>query len=202
MTRFLLAALLALSAPAMAAADHEHEHEHEAHEHDDGHDHAVDEEHHAFAIGDFAVEHAWTRATGADTADVFMMVHNMGEEPVMISGARAEIAESAGLVGFRIAGGEETAEALPPLPVPAGREMEMAPGVMAVRLSGLSEALVEGGHLDLTLLTGAGSLAIEAEIGAANATHHSHAGHSHLHEDDHDHDDHEHGEEDHGHESH
>ncbi|WP_138465638.1 copper chaperone PCu(A)C [Poseidonocella sp. HB161398] len=164
MTRFLLAALLALSGPAMAAETHGHE----------------EEEHHAFALGDLVVEHAWTRATSAKTADVFMLVHNLGEAPVLLSGASSARAQSAALIGYRIAGGTETAEALPAVPVPAGREMVLAPGVMAVRLSGLSAPLEEGGHLDLVLLTDAGALEIEAEIGAADAMHHSHAGHSHL----------------------
>lgn len=170
MFRPILATLLIATTPVLAA---------------DGHDHETEE--HAFAIGDFVVEHAWTPATTSREALVYMLLHNLGDEPVTLEGAASEAAEAAGLVGIVLKDGAETTVPLPSVPVPAGREMELAPGIMAVALTGLREPLQQGGHLELVLTTSAGELEVEAEIGAADATQHSHAGHSHL-GDLHDHD--------------
>lgn len=164
MIRLLFAGLLAVAAPAFAAETHEHE----------------GEDHHAFALGKLVVEHAWLRATNGKTADIFMELHNLGDQPILLQGAQTDLASSANLVGFVLKNGEETAQEIAEVPVPAQREMELAPGIMAIRLSGLTQPLEQGEHLELTLLTGTGPLDIEAEIGTKDATHHSHAGHSHL----------------------
>ncbi len=167
MTRLALILSLALGATALQAGD------------DHGHDDHDEDAAHLFEIGGLEVLHPWTRATEEDEALVFMELINEGAAAVAVEGAEAGFAEAAELVGFRMQDGEGGYEALPPVPVQPGREMELAPDAMAIRLTGLSRHFEEGDHVELTLITSAGALEIEVAVEAADATQHSHAGHAH-----------------------
>jgi len=200
MSRFVLAAaaLLFAASPVLAADDdhgHGHEpeaaghqdadhHDHEEGDHDDG-VHAHDHEHgvsHVFTLDGLRVVHPWTRATTERDAFLFMDLHNTSDAPVTLLGAEADWATGAEIVGFRLEAGEGQYTTLPPLPVAAGRDLMLRPQEVAIRFTGLSEPLPQGGHVHLTLRTSLGDLDMAAMIEAADAMQHSHAGHSHLEE--------------------
>lgn len=167
--------------------DEDHAHE-EDHAHDDEHaheeDHAREEEAasddaHLSTVGDVRLLHGWTRATGADTALVFVEIENTGDTPVTLTGGAADLAESAALVGFTLEDGTPVYPELPALPVAPGTEMVLAPQGVALRLDGLSRELAEGDSFDLTLSFAEAEVELTVEVEAANATRHSHAGHAH-----------------------
>jgi copper(I)-binding protein len=110
---------------------------------------------------------------------MFMDFENEGATSVTLLGAHAHWAESAEIVGFVLENGEERYQPLPSIPVAPGHELVLRPKEVALRLSGLSEALVKGQSVDLELLTSLGEFEIEVMVEAADATNHSHAGHSH-----------------------
>lgn len=199
----LLAALAGLPAQAHddhaadTAADHaddgEHGHEDEhGHEEEHGHDdeHAHEEDHahedeaasddaHLTTMGDVRLLHGWTRATGGDTALVFVEIENTGDTPVTLTGGTADLADSAVLVGFTLEDGTPVYPELPALPVAPGTEMVLAPQGVALRLDGLSRELAEGDSFDLTLAFSEAEVELTVEVEAADATQHSHAGHAH-----------------------
>ncbi|GHG98640.1 copper chaperone PCu(A)C [Pseudodonghicola xiamenensis] len=153
----LVAALLA---PALVSAEERHDH-------------------HLSELQGVRALHAWTRATGADKALVFVELENDSPRRIVIEGAGTDIAKSAGLVGFQLVDGEPSYSALPPLPIEPGREMHLDPNGMAILLTGLTHELTEGEEFDLHLETSLGELELHVAVEAANASQHSHAGHSH-----------------------
>ena len=167
MIRATFAALLLLATPALAQGADEHAEEH--------HDH---EEHVADLDGLRAI-HAWARATSGSTAQVFVELENTGDDTVTLLGGEADIAATVTLVGFQLVGGEATYVALPEMPIPAGREIVLAPNGLALALTGLTQALVQGEHFEMEIEFDTGHLEVVVEIEAANATQHSHAGHNH-----------------------
>ena len=167
MFRSILAAALIAAAPVWAE---------EGHDHDDHGDHG---EQHVFELSGLEVLHPWAPATHEAEVFVFMELTNEGDAPIEIIGAEADIAAKAELVAFVIRGGEQTTIALPPVPVAPGRELELAPDLMAIHLTGLTDELHKGDHLDLHLVTSVGEIEIEVAVEAEGAHQHSHAGHAH-----------------------
>jgi copper(I)-binding protein len=138
----------------------------------------AEESDHLAELDGLRAVHAWTRATdGAETL-VFVEIENEGETPVTLEGARAD-GLVATLVGFRMQDGEGGYETIPSMPVAPGRELHLEPDGLAIRLTGLTDPLAEGGEIEMELLTSLGALPIHVEVEAADATTHSHAGHSH-----------------------
>lgn len=166
-----LAALVAL-APAALWAEDAHE-DHDAHD-----DHAEDHADHLAEAGDLRLVHAWTRATAADHALVFVEIENAGAT-VMLTGAESPAAEEVTLVGFRMTGDGGTYEALPELPVAQGTELKLAPEGLALRLDGLAAPLAEGDTLPVHVRFGETHVEVTAQVEAADARQHSHAGHAH-----------------------
>ncbi len=156
MKRLLLAALL-LAAPAFAEEDHEH----------------------VFAIGGLEILHPWTNATDLGHALLFMELHNEGDAPVEIIGARIDGGPEGRLVGFRLRDGEMIFDPLPPVPVAPGKALLLSPDGLAIRFDGLSERLKEGHHWEVIVLTSAGELDVEVAIEPEDARMHGHAGHAH-----------------------
>ena len=172
-------AILALAAlPGAAQADEGHEHEEAEHGHDAA-DAGEDGEDHLATLGDVRLLHAWTRATGEDTALAFVEIENTGDSPVMLTGAESPIAERVELVGFRMENGTGGYEPLPGLPVAPGTAMILSPEGLALRLAGLSRDLEEGGSFPIEIVFEEGHLDMTGQVEAADARQHSHAGHAH-----------------------
>lgn len=125
------------------------------------------------------VVHAWTPATDSSDALVYMEVENRGDGPVTLTGAAAEAAGSAALVGHALNDGETTWTPLPGVPVDAGGELRLEPNVLAIRLTNLQAPLEEGTRLDMTLLFEDVVLPIGVTVEPEGATKHAHAGHVH-----------------------
>jgi hypothetical protein len=123
--------------------------------------------------------HAWTPATPAGADALFYMeIENTTAAEAVLTGGMA-LDGPLQVVGFRYDAGGENWTALPGLPIPAGGEVELAPRVLALRRTRLPSDLAEGADLDITIAFGDVAIVTEVEIGAADATRHSHAGHTH-----------------------
>jgi hypothetical protein len=125
------------------------------------------------------VLHAWARATQGPDAYVFAEIENAGPAARTLTGAEAEAAGASALVGFGITDGVAGWTVLPGVPVASGADLHLEPDVLAIRLEGLTAPLVEGDNLALHFVFDGLDIAVEAEIGAADARAHSHAGHLH-----------------------
>jgi hypothetical protein len=181
MTPTRIAAILALAAlPGWAPAGEGHEDHHDTgHMHAAPEDHAGDPHGHLAVLGDLRLLHAWTRATGDDTALVFGEIENRGDAPVRLTGAETRIAGRAELVGFRLADGEPGYEPLGALPIAPGTRMVLAPEGLALRLSGLARPLAEGERFPLRIAFADAGVEVTVQVEAANAIRHPHAGHAH-----------------------
>lgn len=139
-----------------------------------------DDDDHLAARDGVRVLHAWVNATDDDHALLFMEIENGGSAEVTLTGAATAIADGATLVALPPSGDPGAAEPLGALPIPAGSEMDLAPGGVFFELRGLTQTLVEGEAFDVTItLDPIGALDIHVDIEAADATRHSHAGHTH-----------------------
>ena len=157
----LATALLTFAAPAFAE-DHDHDHDH-----------------HVSELDGLRAVHAWTRATSGKTALVFVEIENGSGKDVLLQGGESAHAASVDLVGFKLQDGAPAYVLLPSLPVKAGREVELSPEGLALRLNGLKEPLKEGEEIEMEIEFDAGHLEVHVEVEDADATQHGHAGHSH-----------------------
>lgn len=188
-----LAALLLIGTamPGLADESHAHEdeaHAEEAHGHDEEHahddhahdDHAHDDDDHLAEAAGLRLVHAWSRATDTDETLIFVEIENTGDSTRSLVGGGSPHAATAEVVGFRLVDGSPTYQPLPEVPIAPGAEMTLAPEGLALRLTGLDEALEEGGGLPVTFAFDDGlEIPVTAQIEASNATQHSHAGHMH-----------------------
>ncbi|QQA42513.1 copper chaperone PCu(A)C [Pelagovum pacificum] len=187
--RHLLAVALLLSPVVAFAQDDQHEEEHHDHEHEEAHaaddahdhqeDHAHDDDGHVSELGDLRVLHAWSRATSGPDALVFMSIDNDGEQIAVLSGAEAEMADSASLVGAPInAGGDPLP--LEMLEVAGGTMFDMRPDTVYILLEGIDGPFAEGDAFEVELeFEELGHLHVNVDVEAENAQQHSHAGHMH-----------------------
>ena len=138
-----------------------------------------DHDSHLSEIDGLRVLHVWTQATqtGAD-ALVYMKVENTSDTDALLTGATA-MDQPLDLVGFSYGAAGESWTVLPGLPIPAGGDVMLEPQVLALRWTKVPVDLVEGADLDIDIALGGHLLEAEVEIGAADATAHSHAGHNH-----------------------
>ncbi|MCD7059843.1 copper chaperone PCu(A)C [Pelagibacterium xiamenense] len=179
MIRVVLLSLALLATPVLAQEDHDHEGEHGEEHHDDHGEHAGDDEDHVSEANGVRAVHAWTNATHANQALVFVEIENASDAEVMLVGGKAENADSATLVGFALVDGEPLYAELPGMPVAAGGHVVLGPNGLAIELDGLSEDLHEGESFEMELDFDFGDLDIVVAVEAADATQHSHAGHQH-----------------------
>lgn len=140
---------------------------------------ADDHHHHVSEAEGLRVIHAWTpaRAAGAD-ALIYMEIENTSGAEASLTGGEA-LGQPLEVVGFQYGTSGESWIVLPALPVPAGHKITLEPRVVALRLTGLPQALTEGGELEIEVRIGDVHLDAHAEITASGATAHSHAGHAH-----------------------
>ncbi|MBZ8134569.1 copper chaperone PCu(A)C [Afifella sp. IM 167] len=162
------AATLALPAPPVVADEHAPAQEEPG-----------DHSHHEAELDGVHAVHAWTRATDADTALVFVDIENGSDRDVVLEGGESDIAEKVEIVGFVLKDGAPAWEPLPQMPLKAGRELKLAPNGLALRFTGVKEALHEGDEFEMEFHFDVGHLAMHVQVEAANAMHHSHAGHKH-----------------------
>lgn len=144
---------------------------------DDDHDDHGD--HHVAEAGAIRIVHPWARAAakGASTL-VFMEIENNGA-PDLLEGAHSEAAEAARIVGITFKDGIASTVGLDAIDIPEG-DFDLDPGGIAIELVGLGEALEQGSEIEIELIfRDAGEVHLHAEVEAANATQHSHAGHAH-----------------------
>ena len=178
--------LLGTSVPGLAHEDHAHDdeaHAEEEHGHDEEHaqdDHAHDDDDHLAEAAGLRLVHAWSRATDDDETLVFVEIENSGDSTRSLIGGGSPHAAAAEVVGFRLVDGTPSYQPLPEVPIAPGADMTLAPEGLALRLTGLDEALEEGGTLPVTFDFDDGlEIRAIAQIEASNATHHSHAGQMH-----------------------
>lgn len=143
------------------------------------HDHDHDGDHHVSELNGVRTVHAWTRATSGPDALVFVEVGNRSAADAVLLGGECECAASVELVGFELKDGEGVYTPLPGVPVGPGHELMLEPEGLALRLTGLTAPLVQGGEIEMEFAFDIGHLDVHVEIGAANAKQHSHAGHKH-----------------------
>lgn len=126
------------------------------------------------------VLHAWANATDGEDAFLYLEIENEGDVEVTLVGAATDMAEDVHLIAIPPSGDAADMQEIESLPIPAGAEMELAPGGVAFELHGLTQALVEGEEFDAIFsLDPIGELEVHVEIEASDATQHSHAGHNH-----------------------
>ncbi|MDO5612714.1 MAG: hypothetical protein Q4G14_05655 [Paracoccus sp. (in: a-proteobacteria)] len=140
---------------------------------------ADDHAHHVSEAGGLRVLHAWTPARSAgDEALIYLEVENLSGTDATLTGGEA-LGKPLEIVGFQYGSSGESWVVLPALPLPAGHKVALEPRVIALRLDRLPQALVAGDELDIEVRIGDVHLDAHAEIGARNASAHSHAGHAH-----------------------
>ncbi|MDO5631255.1 MAG: hypothetical protein Q4G22_05385 [Paracoccus sp. (in: a-proteobacteria)] len=159
MRRSLIALSLALF-PAIAPA---------------GGDHA----HHVSEADGLRLLHVWTPARSAgEEALIYLELENLSGADTALTGGAA-LAQPLQVVGFQYGSSGERWVVLPALPLTAGHKVALEPRVLALRLDRLPRALTAGDALEIAVQIGDVHLDAHAEIGARNATAHSHAGHVH-----------------------
>jgi periplasmic copper chaperone A len=137
------------------------------------------DDHHVSELNGVRAVHAWTRATGGNIALVFVDIENGSDAIVLIEGGHSEIAGTVELVGFRLKDGNPAYEPVGSVPVGPGKEMQLAPERLALRLTGLTQPLAEGGEFELEIVFDIGEIDVHVAVEAVDATQHSHAGHNH-----------------------
>lgn len=166
----LVAGMMALPAYAGGQNDTDH-HDSESHDNDNAK--------HVSALNELRALHAWTNATRDRDVHVYVELENTGTEAIMLTGAHADMAQTAQLTGFRLVNGEPQHEPIEAMPLDPSSTLMLSPNGLSIMLGGLSRALEEGEHFELYLDTDAGTLELHVEVESANARQHGHAGHSH-----------------------
>lgn len=137
------------------------------------------QESHLSEVAGLRVLHVWTPATPAGSdALIYMAVENRSASEAVLTGAEV-MGRPLDLVGFSYGAGGESWTVLPGLPIPAGGELHLEPQVLALRWTSAPVDLVEGSDLEIVVVLGSERLQAKAEVGARNATAHSHDGHNH-----------------------
>lgn len=140
---------------------------------------ADDDHHHLAEAQGIRAVHAWTNATDASTALVYIEIENTTDTEITLTGAESDIAAGAELVGLANSGGTLAYQAIPAMPIPARSEIVLSPNGLALRLTGLTLPLLEGEEFEIELDFNGIHLHAHVEIESASATQHSHAGHHH-----------------------
>ncbi|MBM3604178.1 MAG: copper chaperone PCu(A)C [Alphaproteobacteria bacterium] len=159
--------LLALGAAPVMAQDHQE------------HDHAPGHDHHLAEADGLRAVHAWTNATQASHALVYVDLENTSRSRVTLTGGASDISANMEIVGFENAGGELRYTVIPQMPVEAGSKVALSPNGLALRLEGLARPLNEGDTFMIRIEFSNTSLDAVVDVQSAKATQHSHAGHHH-----------------------
>ena len=173
--RFFIATLLSLIAFAAAANEQNH-----GHDDNDNHvrEEPADSDHEA-TLGDVTLLHAWAAETEGSEVFIYVEIHNEGDAPITLMGAKAAIAGTVELVGFQSKDGVASYAPLPMLPIAAGAELVLAPNAVALRITDVTTHLHEGDDFEIHIIFDAGEVAMMAQVEPEGATQHRHAGHNH-----------------------
>ncbi|MBA3909931.1 MAG: hypothetical protein C0524_08585 [Rhodobacter sp.] len=142
MNHFLLAAALALTAPAAMACE-------------------------TVVVGDLTVENAWSKATiGAGRPGVFyVVITNTGSTDDALLGIASPVAGMPMLHETVIQDGVASMPHAMSIPVPAGQSVQLSPGGYHGMLMGLTTALKEGDSFPVTLsFEKAGEVTVNVEV--------------------------------------
>lgn len=162
----LLPILVLTLVPFAAFAEGENDHDHG----DD--DHLVEAE-------GLRIIHGWARASDGPEAQVFMEIENTRDGAVILTGAEADWAGAAQLMGAPIAADSE-ALPLEEMEIAAGTTFDLTPDTVYMLLTGLDGPLEEGDTLEIEVeFAEIGHVEVAVEVEAADARQHSHAGHAH-----------------------
>jgi copper(I)-binding protein len=134
---------------------------------------------HVYAIGGLEVLHPWAPAIDRGSALLFMELHNEGDAPVNLIGARLPDGPMGQLVGFSMKAGQMGYDPLPPIPVAPGKHLDLTPDGLAILFEGLTAPLIDGQHWEVVLQTSAGDLKMEVAVEPKGSRQHGHVGHSH-----------------------
>lgn len=119
-----------------------------------------------------AIETPWARATppGAPTGAIYLTVHNGGRSEDRLIAASTPAAKKAELHTHIMEGDIMKMREVAAIPVPAGKDVRLAPGGYHVMLFGLTHPLKRGDKVQLTLtFEKAGKITVTAPIMAAGA---------------------------------
>ena len=134
---------------------------------------------HVTMIEGLRVLHAWSAATEAGSdALIYLEIENATAKVTTLTGARTMGAELE-LVGWGYTSAGETLAVLAQISVPPGRSIRLEPKGLALKWADIPIDLVEGTHPELEIDLGGHRLKTGIEIGASDATAHSHGGHDH-----------------------
>ncbi len=128
---------------------------------------------HEIIAGNLAIHHPWSRATpaGAQTAAVYMMIHNKGDQPDRLISAETDIAATAELHVMNMDNGIMTMRHLDSVDIPAAGAADFVPHGLHVMLIGLRTQLAEFDTFEMTLtFEHAGKVKIEVEVEGMGAS--------------------------------
>ena len=120
-----------------------------------------------FTLGDLTIEHAWSRATiGADRPGVFYVeIKNNGSADDALVGISTSAAGMPMLHETVVTDGIASMPHAMSIPVPAGQNVQLAPGGYHGMLMGLTAALKEGDSFPVTLsFEKAGEVTVNVEV--------------------------------------
>jgi copper(I)-binding protein len=120
-----------------------------------------------FTLGDLTIEHAWSRATiGADRPGVFYVeIKNNGSADDALVGIATPAAGMPMLHETVVTDGIASMPHAMSIPIPAGQDVQLAPGGYHGMLMGLSTALKEGDSFPMTLtFQNAGEITVPVEV--------------------------------------
>lgn len=109
---------------------------------------------HEITSNEVTAEHPWARATapGAPNGAVYMKIHNMTDEKLVLVSASSDVAEKVEIQNMTMTDGVMKMFALEDgLEVNANDHAELAPHGLHVMLLGIRQPLVEGESFPLTL---------------------------------------------------
>jgi copper(I)-binding protein len=130
----------------------------------------------------------WVRATTQNNAAVFLQLEAHSAAGVALTGASSPIAKSVAIVEPRRHPGGTSMRAVQKLEIAAGSKLELKPGKPQLMLSGLTQPLIKGGHVPLTLNFETPGGPLTVDISAEVEAKHAKTAIDHEYEHDHQHD--------------
>jgi copper(I)-binding protein len=122
--------------------------------------------------GTLEIDTPWARASAGTSRPTaaYLTIRNSGDRPERLIGVAAPAAGHTEVHGMAHEDGVMKMRPAGPLEIPAGGEVELAPGGLHIMLMHLNAPLEEGGTLPLTLIfESAGEVTVEAPIAGIGA---------------------------------